>query len=328
MWHLEKNQLITPQQAGFRQHHSTEDQVTYLSQKTEDGFQGKKHTLAVWLDFEKAFDKVWKDGLRVKLRKAGVKGCIFKWISRYLQNRIARVQVNGTRSKKRVIKEGVPQCGVLSPTLFLFFINDIMSDFPMNVGAMYADDLVMFCTEEHLTTARYRLQLALDKLNKWTKQWAVKLNASKTTFSVFSLSPRPPSIQLTFDGCNLPQDESPTYLGVTYDRRLTWKQQIEKAESKAKSRLRLMRKLAGSTWGTNDQTLKKVYTGYIHPVIEYGMTAWCTAAKSHFDRLNIVQNQANRIITGGIKSTPIIEMENATGLHSIDERKENPHTNS
>ena len=46
MWHLEKNQLITPQQAGFRQHHSTEDQVTYLSQKIEDGFQGKKHTLA------------------------------------------------------------------------------------------------------------------------------------------------------------------------------------------------------------------------------------------------------------------------------------------
>ena len=98
MWHLEKNQLITPQQAGFRQHHSTEDQVTYLSQKTEDGFQGKKHTLAVWVDFEKAYDKVWNDGLRVKLRKAGVKGCMFKWISHYLQNRTARVQSPSQRN--------------------------------------------------------------------------------------------------------------------------------------------------------------------------------------------------------------------------------------
>ena len=42
VWHLESNQIITPQQAGFRQHHSTEDQVTYVSQMIEDGFQDKK----------------------------------------------------------------------------------------------------------------------------------------------------------------------------------------------------------------------------------------------------------------------------------------------
>ena len=41
---------------------STEDQVTYISQLIEDGFQKKQHTVAVWLDLEKAFEKVWTEG--------------------------------------------------------------------------------------------------------------------------------------------------------------------------------------------------------------------------------------------------------------------------
>ena len=63
VWHLEKNNIITPKQAGFQQHRSTEDQVTYIAQKLEDGFQDKQHTLTVWIGMEKAYDRVWKDGL-------------------------------------------------------------------------------------------------------------------------------------------------------------------------------------------------------------------------------------------------------------------------
>ena len=78
--------------------------------------------------------------------------------------------MNGAYSRKKVLKEGVPQGGVLSPTLFLVFINDILKDMPSNIrGAIYADDLVIWCTEEHLPTAQFRLQLALDRLNDWTK---------------------------------------------------------------------------------------------------------------------------------------------------------------
>ena len=84
IWHLESNNLLSSEQAGFRQHRSTEDQVTYLAQEIDDGFQAKKHTLAVWIDMEKAFDKVWKDGLRLKLRQSGVKGYMYRWISQYL----------------------------------------------------------------------------------------------------------------------------------------------------------------------------------------------------------------------------------------------------
>jgi hypothetical protein len=51
---------MLPQQAGFRKHMSTEDQVVHITQGIKDAFQEGKHTVPVWVDMEKAFDKVWQ----------------------------------------------------------------------------------------------------------------------------------------------------------------------------------------------------------------------------------------------------------------------------
>ena len=75
-WHLEKRNILIPEQAGFRHHRSTDDQVAYIAQHIKDGLQDKRRTLAVWIDLEKTFDKVWKDGLRLKLHKSGISGCM------------------------------------------------------------------------------------------------------------------------------------------------------------------------------------------------------------------------------------------------------------
>ena len=59
MWLLEKDKLLMPEQTGFRQLRSAEDQLAHISQMSEDGFPKKKHTVAVCIDMEKAFHKVW-----------------------------------------------------------------------------------------------------------------------------------------------------------------------------------------------------------------------------------------------------------------------------
>ena len=82
---------------------------------------------------------------------------MFQWICQYLNNKKARVHLNGEYSQQKTLKEGVPQGGVLSPTLFWIFMNDIIRDLPKHdYGAIYADDLVLWCSEEYLTTANYR----------------------------------------------------------------------------------------------------------------------------------------------------------------------------
>ena len=144
--------MITPEQAGFRKHRSPEDLVTYIAQKVEDGFQTKQHTLTVWIDMEKAYDKNWKDGLRLKRLKSGVNECMHQWFFQYLTNRKAQIHMDGTYSLKKPLRE-VPQRVILSPTLFLVFTKDIFRDMPRKVvGAIYADDLLLWCSKQHLTT--------------------------------------------------------------------------------------------------------------------------------------------------------------------------------
>ena len=79
-WYLETNNLLAPEQAGFRQFHATEDQTTYLSQEIEDAFQEKKVTSVAWIDLQRAFDKMLIDGLIVKLMRNGVANNMLKWI--------------------------------------------------------------------------------------------------------------------------------------------------------------------------------------------------------------------------------------------------------
>ena len=180
------------------------------------------------------------------------------------------------------------------------------------LGAIYADDLVPWCSDEHLSTANY-----------WTKRWLVKINLGRppTLSSAFQQRNSRPTCISTARLCLLAED-TPTYLGVTLDKQLTWKQQTEKAEARAKVPLALMKKLAGTTWGADTVALKRLHTDRVIPVLEHGMTAWGTTAKSNFDRVSKVQNQATRIITRAIKLTPIKELETITGLRSLDDRRD------
>ncbi|GFS04224.1 RNA-directed DNA polymerase from mobile element jockey [Elysia marginata] len=66
-YHLETNGIISPTQSGFRKNKTTEDQLTYFVQNIENAFQEQKSMLSVFFDLSKAFDTVWKDGLRLKL---------------------------------------------------------------------------------------------------------------------------------------------------------------------------------------------------------------------------------------------------------------------
>ena len=323
MWNLEDKKHITPEQAAFRQDRYTEDQITYIAQATEDAFQDKKHTLAVWIDLEKAFDKVWKEGLKLKLHQCCVAGRMYKWIGQYMHNRKAKVQIKQHLSKKRTLRQGVPQGGVLSPTLFLIFIRDILHRMPKNIqGAIYADDLALWCSEEYIITANYRLQQALQVIESWARPWLVKVNEKKTTFTIFSLSNQEHSVHLKLNGQTLHQEDTPTYLGVTLDRRFTWKNQLQKNQARAKIWLALMKKLSCTEWGADQNVLKKLYIGRIRPVLEYRMAASSTVAKSNSCKLSRVQHQAMTMMTGAMRSAPISAMETVTGLQPLEDRQE------
>ena len=323
MWHLETNNMINKEQTAFRKNRNTEDQLIYLEQSVENAVQEKKKVIATFLDLSKAFDKVWKEGLLLKLLTSGIAGRMFNWIKSFLCHRTARVKLDGNLSHTVKIREGVPQGGVISPTLFVVFINDITQGLSRHISrALHADDFAMWNASESTLTATVRMQEALNNTSQWARDWCVTINSLKTIATCFSLSNTTENLKLTVNNQQIPQDDTPTYLGVKLDKQLTWKPHIQEMEKRATRRLSLVKKLAGTKWGASSSILRQVYTGNVRPVMEYGSAAWATATKSNTSKLAKVPNAGMRLITGGLKTTPINTLESTTGLHSLDTRRD------
>ena len=195
---------------------------------------------------------------------------MYKWFSDFLFNKTARVKLYGTISRQVKLREGVPQGGVVSPTLFLVYMNDIITTVPRHMSnTLHADDFAEWCAEEHTTTAVRRIQNTINEVCIWTESWALQLNTTKTVSTLFTLSTAKEKVSLKLNNQSVPQVETPTFLGVTLDTRLTLKPHLEAVEAKATRKLAIMKKLAGTTWGANSDILKQVYTGAVRPVVEY-----------------------------------------------------------
>ncbi|VDO02193.1 unnamed protein product [Rodentolepis nana] len=99
-----------------------------------------------------------------------------------------------------------------------------------------------------------------------------------------------------------------TYLGMTFDTKLTWKSHIAKIAERVSNRLNVLNRLAGSVWGCAPSTRETTYKMFIQPMMLYCCEPLITATEEILKPLEKAHNQALRIITGGIKSAPINEM--------------------
>ena len=124
------------------------------------------------------------------------------------------------------------------------------------------------------------------------------------------------------DDTELQHTDSVTYLGITFDKRQTWKTHISRAKANARRKLALLRKLAGTQWGAAETVLRNVYIGTIRLHLEYGSTTLSSASKSAIYTLDKVQNQALRLIIGSMKSTPIRVMEETTAIKPLSKRRD------
>ncbi len=149
-------------------------------------------TFAAALDILKASDRVWHKSSLSKLPSYGFYPSHCTFVSSFLSGRSISAVVDGYCSKPKSIISGVPQGSVLSPTLFLLFINDLsITEYPIH---SYADDSTLHysihyesCpsqTELHdaRVDATERLASDLSIISDWGRRNVVSFNASKTQF--------------------------------------------------------------------------------------------------------------------------------------------------
>ena len=137
-----ENKLLNSCQSGFIKGDSCVNQLLAITQEIHKNLDANPSidTIGVFFDMSKAFDKVWHDGLIVKLQSYGVQSNFLDLLKNYLSNRKQRVVINGITSSWKHVRSGVPQGSVLGPLLFLIFINDLPDNLVYN-PKLFADNV-------------------------------------------------------------------------------------------------------------------------------------------------------------------------------------------
>jgi hypothetical protein len=290
--------LIPDHQFGFRKKHSTVQQVHRIADKIRRALEEKKYCSAVFLDVEKAFDKVWHKGLIDKLR-AQLPTKLVNIFESYLDDRKFRVVFNQEYSKWCNIQAGVPQGSVLGPIMYLMYTADIPLHNDM-LMATFADDAGVMAVDDDYNKSARKLQESLQKVHKWTQYWRIKINATKSKHIIFTL--RSYRYQpATMGGKLIPKADAVRYLGIHLDVRLNWKEHIRIKKLQVKDTMRKLYWLMGRQSPVSLESKKLIYVTVVKPIWMYGLEVWGCASISNINTMESCQNVALRTIVGAYR---------------------------
>ena len=135
--------------------------------------EGKEINACV-LDFSKAFNKVSKSKLLLKLAHCGISFQVISWVDSFLSNRTQRVVVDAEATPATEVTSGVPQGSVIGPALFLFYINDLPTSVKSSIR-LFADDTIVYNDADNHET----LQEDLCNLERWEREWDMEFHPHK-----------------------------------------------------------------------------------------------------------------------------------------------------
>ena len=319
---LEGKDYFAKVQAGYQKGKSSQEHLFRLTQDVYNGFKQRKATIGVFLDVQKAFDAVWTNGLKLKIKNIGLSAQLQNILFSFLKDRCLTVNVNGAYSDPVNLQAGTPQGSCLSPLLYIIFVNDLTSAIDQNKTSVsqYADDVGLYSTDRNLDVAKENVQSALDCVMEWCKRWQVIINAKKSQVVVYSKCPQhKKDVKLRMFGQVIPTSNEATYLGVIFDSRLTWEKQITKICDKAYGRLNLLRATASLSNKHNPTLLAKLYDATIKSIFEYSSVCIVGAASTHLEKLQLIQNEALRIVLKVPAYMPIVRMNDCANQINVKE---------
>ena len=288
--HLDKYNVLSPFQHGFRAKHSCETQLLVTTHDIASLHDESLQVDIGVLDFSKAFDTVPHKRLSNKLQYYGIDGSVQRWVDAFLSGRTQRVAVDGSFSDAAVVESGVPQGTVMGPLLFSIYINDLPDCLsPGTRVRLFADDCLIY-RAVHSVEDQLLLQKDIDSLLVWAETWGMRFNPDKccilrTCGGIHS------ERFYHMQGHILKQESNVKYLGITFSSDLKWGTHINSIIKKANQKLGfLKRNLRGAPMNSK----QTAYFSIVRSGLEYAAPIWDPYQKGDITNLQFVQRTAAR----------------------------------
>ena len=307
VWFLEKNNLIVDVQSRFRRQCGTIDHLVHFETFVREAFINRQHVVSVFFDLESAYDMTWKYGILKDLHDFGLRCPLPLFISAFLDKLFFRVRVGNTVLGAREQKMGVPQGCILSVTLFSVKINSIIKAICPGVDcSRYVDDFVICFRSRNMNIIERQLQQFLHKLQTWSEENGFKFSKSKTKcMYLCNIRGVQPDPELYLDKTKIEVVSEFKFLGVIFDKKLSFLPHITALKKKCKKALNLLKVVAHSEWGADHKVLLWLYKSLIHSKLDYGSIVYGSARKSYLKILDSIHNEGLRLVLGAFRTSPI-----------------------
>ena len=247
---------------------------------------------SVSLDSTKAFDKLWRSGLFYKLINK-IDPTLWRAIYSYYKESKIIVKINNKTSKVYRTTEGCKQGGILSPHLFNFFIDELISIcINLNVGAMineinvsavgYCDDIIL------LSPTKGHLDLLLNECNNYAKSWKIEFNALKSGYVEFGKYKNNNSLTKLGDVI-IPKVRNMMYLGLPIGESEAKYEYLETRFRKLEKAFYSLHGLGCKPNALSPRIIASIYKQYAQSIFKYGLEV-LHLNKTNLSNFNIRQN--------------------------------------
>ncbi len=278
---VDTNKLIHKNQIGFQNISRTSDNILTLkaliNKHVNDDSKKKVH--AAFIDFRKAFDTVWHQGLFEKLQQKGLDQNFLRIIECMYYNTECAVKLNNKCTNFFKCSKGVRQGCPLSPTLFNIYINDLIDELdgnnpnPLNLNnepitcLFYADDLII------LSSSHDGLQRCLNSLHEYCNRWKLEVNNVKSKCMTFYKNNSKYKNTFHINKVPLENVTEYTYLGITINAACNFKETLNMLSAKANRALLALNNKCKIKYLPIKIALK-LFDSLISPILLYGSEVW------------------------------------------------------
>lgn len=326
LYHLMSRGLMAPNQFGFIPGRGTEDAIAAVYETVKAHWSNGLCTCLISLDVKSAFNNAWWPAILYNIGRTGCPRNVYELVKSFLGNRKVVYQTVAERLE-HCYSKGCPQ-GSNSGPLYWNVIANTALNLDLGEGVLiqaYADDFVILVGGENAHQCGLRAQVALGRLEEWSRECKLQFAPQKTVGVFFQRvvragrrrTPRTPP-RLHFMGAPVHFRDSVKYLGVYIDQKLSGLEHVSYVRSQIQTFIYGLSSLRGTGWGLNGPVLKALYKRGLERMVTYACGAWWSGSVRQKKALVQAQRLALIALTGCYRTTATSAIQVLAGVLPLD----------